>query len=159
ELMTRAPEASAATGPPQSIPVPASPLKAMGRKVYRIVRLVHAANKKMTARALGDSVLAASRGEVEGFLDGVTDQHVIGWAWEKTKADEPTRVNVYDGELLLATVRADMYRRDLMKAGKGEGKHGFRYIIPAHLKDGQLHVIRTTDSTTNVELTGSPVRI
>ena len=94
--------------------------------------------------------------QFEGSLDLVSSEEVLGWAWEKGQGERPVEVNIYKGEMLLATVQADTFREDLLKAGKGNGKHGFRYVIPIGLKDNEPHTIRVTVSATSFELVGSP---
>jgi D-alanine transfer protein len=81
---------------------------------------------------------------------------ISGWAWDTTRPDTPIKVDIYDGDQLLASVLADRLRQDLKNGGKGDGKHGFRYRVPESLKDGKTHVIRIKISGTSIELKGTP---
>jgi hypothetical protein len=79
-----------------------------------------------------------------------------GWAWDQNRPDAVITVDIFDGDALLATVAADVFREDLLDAGKGNGKHGFRHPVPDSLKDGRPHSIRVRISGTTIELPGSP---
>jgi len=92
----------------------------------------------------------------EGHLDVVDGESVAGWAWDKSQPWPPSKVDIYDGETLLATVTANRFRQELLDAGIGSGQHAFVYATPAELKDGKAHTIRVTISGTDVELTGAP---
>jgi hypothetical protein len=65
-------------------------------------------------------------------------------------------VDIYENDVLLATVPADQFRPDLLKDGKGNGKHGFSYRTPTKLKDGRTHSLRVRISKTNVDLRTTP---
>jgi hypothetical protein len=91
-----------------------------------------------------------------GSLDGADAEGISGWAWDKAAPNEPITVDLFDGDKLLATVRADQPRADLAAAGKGNGRHGFLYPMPAALKDGKVHTIRAVTHRTGIELFSSP---
>jgi len=89
---------------------------------------------------------------VEGYLDAVDGGTIVGWAWVSTHPNNAVEINIYDGNLLLATVRADEFRTDLRDARKGNGFHGFHYDLPAQLKDAKDHTFRAIVAGTEVEL-------
>jgi hypothetical protein len=91
-----------------------------------------------------------------GFLEEANGESISGWAWDKQEPNKPIEVDIYDGDRLLATARADGTRDDLAQAGKGDGKHGFCYPTPAGLKDGKEHTIHVRTHGTDLELLGSP---
>jgi hypothetical protein len=93
---------------------------------------------------------------VGGALDGVSAEGISGWAWDSKRPDSPIKVDIFDGDAKVATVTADEFREDLLKAKIGNGKHGFGYPTPARLKDGKSHTIRVTVAGTDKELDGSP---
>lgn len=95
-------------------------------------------------------------GDFEGYADVVTSDQASGWCWDKRKGNEAIDVNVYDGETLLATVTANQLRSDLVKAGKGDGRHGFKFFLPLSVKDRQSHTIHVKYANTNRELGNSP---
>jgi hypothetical protein len=99
------------------------------------------------------------KGLVEGSIDWLDDNEIAGWAWDGNQPDSAVKVNIYDGDTLLATVTADQFRPDLAEAKKGNGKHAFSFPTPDSLKDGQTHTIRVKTSATGVELDGSPKKV
>jgi serine/threonine protein kinase len=96
---------------------------------------------------------------LEGYLDTVDEETIIGWAWNAMHPDSPVQVDLYDDMTLLATVPADQERDDLVAMQKGNGKHGFSYPTPARLKDGRLHVIRVRISGSKHQLNHSPKKV
>jgi hypothetical protein len=84
---------------------------------------------------------------------------VEGWAWDPAQPDTPLRVNIYVDDTLLAIVVADRFRPDLMQAGKGNGRHGFIYPLPAHLPGAAPQLIRVTISGTGAPLRDTPKRL
>jgi hypothetical protein len=99
----------------------------------------------------------AQESKVEGQLDLVDAESISGWVWDRNLPWPPSKLDIYDGETLLATVPANKFRRDLLDAGIGSGQHAFDYPTPAELKDGKSHTIRVKVSGTDVDLPGSPV--
>jgi hypothetical protein len=101
----------------------------------------------------GSAVQPSSGGDsVEGQVDGITDEGIAGWAWDLKQPDSPIRVDIYDGEDLMATVVADQFREDLLKAKVGNGRHSFDYRFSRCLRDGTAHTIRVMISGTKCEL-------
>jgi hypothetical protein len=84
---------------------------------------------------------------------------MAGWAWDKNDPDSPINVDIYDGNTLLATVTANLFRQDLVNASKGKGNYGFAYTPPTSLRDGQTHSIQAKVSGTNFDLYGSPKEV
>ncbi len=68
--------------------------------------------------------------EAAGSLEDVTPNRISGWVWNPAKPDEKSTVNIYFDGLLVATVVADKYRRDLEQARVGDGRHAFEWIPP-----------------------------
>lgn len=91
-----------------------------------------------------------------GTLDLVNDKVIEGWAWNRAQPQEIVKVDLFDGETLLGTVSADLFRKDLLEHGIGDGKHKFSFPTPENLKDGKPHTIRATISGTKTELRNSP---
>jgi hypothetical protein len=96
------------------------------------------------------------RAGVEGCVESADGEQIGGWAWDPHRPNRPLQVDIYDGDVLLATVPADQVRPDLVEAGKGDGRHDFNCPTPARLKDGKPHAVRVLDAETNVELADSP---
>jgi hypothetical protein len=91
-----------------------------------------------------------------GSLDLVSADTIGGWAWDEKRPANPVKVDIYDGDILLATVPAVRFRQDLVEVGIGNGRRGFMYATPHGLKDGKDHTIRVKVSGTDTELAGSP---
>ena len=102
---------------------------------------------------------AANTEQFEGAINRCNSEVVTGWGWDKTKPLNPVDVEIWDGDTILASVSADILRNDLAKAGKGNGRHGFAYVIPHKLKDGHTHSIHVRFSASETELMNSPQAI
>lgn len=94
-----------------------------------------------------------------GFLEVVDQSVIVGWAWDRNRPDQAVEVDIYDGDSLITTARAEKARKDLRDAGIGNGAHGFQLPIPSGLKDGKSHTIRAMVSGTKVELKNSPKKV
>jgi hypothetical protein len=94
----------------------------------------------------------------EGFLDDPSPSSKVihGWVWDANRPDEPVDVDLFDGETHLGKVKADLLRRDLQKAGKGNGRHGYEFPVPDRLMDGRDHRIQATIASSSQALTNSP---
>ena len=68
-------------------------------------------------------------------------QTIRSWARDASRPDLPVKAAILDGNRLLAGVLADGFRADIQQAGRGNGRRGFSYSIPAELKDGGKHLI------------------
>ena len=100
---------------------------------------------------------AKSPGEnYEGYLDIVDSQSISGWAYDKTRPDTPLDLEVFDGDVSVATARAGTFRPDLLAAGKSDGKHAFNIPVPSWMKDGTPHLIRVKVAGTGFYLNNSP---
>ncbi|MGE0126741.1 MAG: glycosyltransferase family 39 protein [Blastocatellales bacterium] len=105
-------------------------------------------------------VRAGDAASYNGFLDIVNCETVQGWAWDANQPNCPINVDIYDGDKLLGTTRANLLRDDLAQAGIGNGKHAFKYYISAsvemRLRDEQSHSIRAAIAGSNFTLGNSP---
>ena len=95
----------------------------------------------------------------EGFHETANCSVISGWAWDSSQPNTPINVDVYSDNVLLVTVPADIFRQDLVDAGKGNGIHGFSFTTPDSLKDGQPHSILVRISGSNINLSNSPKTI
>ena len=91
-----------------------------------------------------------------GFHSGADCEEVYGWAWDRNQPNSPISVDIYDGNSRLATVKASLFRQDLLRAGIGSGYYGFSYALPPSLRDGQSHSIWVKFSRTDISLGNSP---
>lgn len=95
----------------------------------------------------------------EAFLDRADCEAISGWAFDPVYADKPVSVSLFDNGREVLKVQADIYRPDLEKVGKGNGKHGFFAPTPASLKDGQTHKVSMTITGSNVPAGNSPLDV
>ncbi|RRB04617.1 PQQ-dependent sugar dehydrogenase [Larkinella rosea] len=85
-------------------------------------------------------------GNFEGYLDQVNCGTISGWVWNRDKPNTPIMVEFLDGTtsttaVLIGSTLANIYRQDLKNAGKGNGEHGYSFVVPECLKDNQTHTI------------------
>jgi membrane protein involved in D-alanine export len=91
-----------------------------------------------------------------GNVERVSCDDIYGWVWDKHQPDAAVNVELWDGEKYLITVPANEFRDDLVDAGYGNGRHGFRILTLPQLKDHRSHVLHFRVAGTKQELTGSP---
>jgi len=91
-------------------------------------------------------------GGYEGFLEMVTCDVLSGWAWAPSQPETPLKIDLYDGDRLLATTSAELFRQDLLDGRKGNGRHQFIQKTPPAIRDGQLHSIRARVQGTSFTL-------
>lgn len=94
-----------------------------------------------------------------GALDTIGCEFISGWVWDQAHPDSSVTIEILDGETLLSTHKADLFRQDLVDAGFGNGKYGFRIPTPAIIKDGLPHTIRVRVAGSSYELIRSPGRV
>lgn len=83
------------------------------------------AKKKLLAN------LAFWRGPSPDFhVDKTGPLLIAGWAWWPERPDERISIEILSGAQVVATVEANQFREDLLKAGKGDGAHGFQITLP-----------------------------
>ncbi len=72
---------------------------------------------------------------------------------------DPVTVEFFDGEHLLGSAVAFMFRPELLAAGIGTGNHYFKFTLPEIVFDGHAHIIfaRAAGSTEN--LSNSPLSV
>jgi hypothetical protein len=92
----------------------------------------------------------------QGAHDVANCDVIAGWAWDKNKPDTQVNVDIFDGDTLIATVPARLFRPDLRDLGMGNGQHAFHYVVPPTLKDGKPHTIQVKVTGTNTLLNSSP---
>lgn len=95
----------------------------------------------------------------EGYHDTTDCKWVVGWVWDMNRPETPLNVEICDGETVIETITANSFRLDLLRAGKGNGKHAFRYLLPDRLRDGQKHPIRVKVAKSTFSLYSTPQEI
>ncbi|WP_171063013.1 putative Ig domain-containing protein, partial [Larkinella sp. C7] len=95
-------------------------------------------------------------GNYEGYLDVVSCSGIRGWIWDRNRPNTPITVEFLDGTTVIGRADANIFRQDLLNAGKGNGLHGYSFDIPVSLKDGQSHIISGRVPGSNFTLKWSP---
>jgi Putative Ig domain/Matrixin/Ig-like domain from next to BRCA1 gene len=90
----------------------------------------------------------------QGFHDGAGCNTISGWAWDPANPNTTVNVDIYDGNTLIGTTPANMYREDLLNA-LGNPNHGFSFLTPAALKNGAVHTINVKFSGTSTLLSNT----
>jgi hypothetical protein len=72
----------------------------------------------------------------EGYIDGINCNQVWGWAWDPNNPNSPINVDVLVNDNYAGTVTANIFRQDLLNAGKGNGYHGFVFNLPFYASQG-----------------------
>ena len=85
---------------------------------------------------------AEESAEVKGFVDGCVAGEIRGWARDPGRPNRRVHVIAFEGDRVVAEALADQPRSDLVKAGHGDGRHGFRMRLPAALLNGKRRRLR-----------------
>ena len=94
----------------------------------------------------------------DGMLERADCSFIAGWAMDQNTPNVSIYVDIYDGPTLLASVPANLFRRELSDAGIYP-YHGFRFSTPSSVKDGKIHQISVKFGGTFIDLPGSPRHI
>jgi hypothetical protein len=108
--------------------------------------------EKSPSASVADSSSTPKPPVYEGSVDAADYTSISGWAWDKNAPDQVIDVQVYDGDTLVGSVPANILRDDLLKAGKGNGRHAFHLPTPVYLKDGKEHSISARVAGTTSKL-------
>ncbi|RAJ95506.1 putative secreted protein (Por secretion system target) [Larkinella arboricola] len=108
--------------------------------------LTYAASDGLNSRSVGIALMVGSSntpvtGDFEGFLDKVECGSIRGWVWDRRKPNEPLTVEFFANGVSIGTARADIFRPDILAAGKGNGYHVYYFPTPAQVKTGQTFQI------------------
>jgi hypothetical protein len=95
----------------------------------------------------------------EGYVDGTDCSQVWGWAWDQNRPNDFITLDIISGTNLIGTVNANLFRQDLLNAGKGNGYHAFVFNVPYYLMYAQGVSIRVTFTGTDTNLVWSPRQI
>lgn len=89
-----------------------------------------------------------------GHFDGFNGVYLHGWLLDALSPDNKRRVEILEGETLLASGLANKFHGGLKEEGIGDGNNGFLIPLPAVLLDGRPHVLRARDAETGVFIQG-----
>jgi Putative Ig domain/Ig-like domain from next to BRCA1 gene/Matrixin len=90
----------------------------------------------------------------QGNLGVASCSTISGYAWDANDDQGTVNVAIYvDGNFLVVVPAQEAY------PGVGSGYHGFKFAVPASLKNGQPHSIQVKVSGTSTSLSNSPQTI
>jgi len=92
-----------------------------------------------------------------GCLDMNDGWTVEGWAFDARRPCEPVEVEFMLSSGVLGTVVADVFRRDLEQSKFGNGRHAFRFVLPALSLGGDNEQITARVKGSDFVLDGSPM--
>jgi sugar lactone lactonase YvrE len=141
-----------ASGSGTTISVPTS---ATGNLAYSATCTVGSCTSSPGSTTVTNSPSLVS-GSFDGFVNGADCSTFRGWAWDRGKPNTAISVDILDGAKVIITLLADVFRQDLLDAGKGNGKHSFRFTIPESIKDGLPHNLSARVSGSSFILKDSP---
>jgi len=102
----------------------------------------------------------AAQAGLEGVLETANCSSIKGWAYDPANFGTRLKLDIIDTSTStptkITTVTAQLLRQDLLAAGKGDGKYGFFYLLPASIRNAKLHVFAVRLSGTGTELASSP---
>ncbi|MFD1143977.1 putative Ig domain-containing protein [Larkinella insperata] len=107
-------------------------------------------------------------GNFEGYLDVVNCGIISGWVWDRNKPNAPVTVeflaatgpnSTLASATVFGTVSADVFRQDLQSAGKGNGAHGYSFIVPESIKTNQEQTIWGRVAGSTYILSWSPKKL
>jgi hypothetical protein len=93
-----------------------------------------------------------------GYLDGCSDGVIVGWAYDRTSPGTPPTVDLFCDGRKIATVKASVFRPDLVALPKSQGCAAFRHPVPELLRDAREHEIAARFTSTGEPLNESPQR-
>jgi hypothetical protein len=95
---------------------------------------------------------------ITGFVDGCDDGAVTGWA-ARAADTRPVQLEVLVDGVLVGEVTANLYREDLVKAGIGQGLHGFEFRLPDRVRSKTRYTVDVRDAQTGQLLQHSPFSV
>ena len=98
-----------------------------------------------------------ARRRYDGTIERVYGEHLHGWC-RLTQSPDPVELEVFADDKLVTRVVADVFRRDLLDAGIGTGRHGFAILVGVMMAEPDA-VIRIKVARHGVELRNSGKRL
>ena len=103
-------------------------------------------------------ILVRSPATLRGHVESVAGREAIGWAFDECDPEAKLEIVVSVDGHELGRGLANQYRVDLIQAGLGDGRHGFRLSYPA-LTPISRHIFQIRRASDGTELPGSPITI
>ena len=85
-----------------------------------------------------------------GRIDTLAEGKVCGWSFRLTRPKERVKVRILVDGRIVAEGVADIYRRDMVDLGYGDGRCGFAIELPKELLDDKEHFVEAMDTNAGV---------
>lgn len=92
-----------------------------------------------------------------GMVEGWTEHSVWGWAIDPANPHNPVSVELWDGEVLILRLRADIYRPDISAGDQPGAVCGFSLPLPQHLLTAARHVLHLRIAGQQEDIGNSPL--
>ncbi len=102
-------------------------------------------------------ILLVPESSLHSSVDVADAAGIRGWVWDPEKPDEHVALELFDGDVLLATIVANEFRPDLQQAGIGDGRHGFSVGFSESLLPQARHTIHLRPVGSKIELPTFPL--
>ncbi|WP_148294305.1 glycosyltransferase family 2 protein [Azospirillum sp. B506] len=96
---------------------------------------------------------------LHGQLDSFENATLRGWAFDEQAPGRSSLLDIEVDDAHVATVPCNQPRPDLGRFLQDDGRHGFRFPLPASLFDGRPHRIAVRFANTDRHLVGSPLEV
>ncbi len=96
--------------------------------------------------------------DVTGYVEAVTTDRMLGWAWAPRAPELRAAVELRLGDEVVARATANQSREDLARSGIGDGCHAFELAIPESVRGraGELAVFARAGDGEAVPLRAPP---
>lgn len=74
--------------------------------------------------------VAPAMPEVVGYVEAITADRILGWAWAPGTPEVPATIELRLGDTIVARATADLPRPDLASNGIGDGRHAYDLTVP-----------------------------
>jgi hypothetical protein len=88
---------------------------------------------------------------IEGWVDGVSAAAVTGWVWSPVFPEVRVPVSLHRDGSRPERLEARSFRADLLTAGKGDGRHAFRFELDPPLGENETVEIRLADTDCRID--------
>jgi NADH/NAD ratio-sensing transcriptional regulator Rex len=126
-----------------------------------ILTAVHGQNstdyssKFRSTRATTTSSWLLTATNYEGFVDAMDCGVIRGWAADLNRPNISINVRIYDGNTLVTTIPANLFRQDVADHLHDNGVHGFNIPTPVSLQTGP-HTVSVKFESSSTNLIHSP---
>jgi phospholipid N-methyltransferase len=93
-----------------------------------------------------------------GHVDTAAETRVAGWAADEGDLSRQVYVDVFLNSVRIASVRAALYREDLLRAGIGDGCKGFAFDFSGYLSRG-FNALEVRHASSGAPLEGGQARV